>query len=98
MKIKFTHKYNKLKNDDGTIDSSFKLIDLIPVNLENLSEEFLKYDTDNGLFQLPKKGNYMMLIFQKNKGGIFTTLRRLTPEKLRYYTESIGKIFEVEFI
>ncbi len=97
-KIKFSHNYKKISDTNFCI-----LLDVIEVNLEDLSKKFLDYDTDD-VYKLPKKGKYLMLIFQKeyiyinniNKvNNIFTTLRRYIPEKSQYYKSKIGEIFEV---
>ena len=65
----------------------------------------MAYDTNDGLFKLPNKGFYLMLIFQKPKQiegicatDIFTTLRRCAPGKESYYRKHIGEVFEVEYI
>lgn len=71
------------------------LLEVINVNLEDLSKYFLDYDTDGGAYSLPKNGEYLLLIFQ-GKSGIFTTIRRRTPQKEQYYRSLIGAIFDVE--
>lgn len=99
MKIKFSHKYTKLLTDSGEVVKSAKLLQVIEIELDEMSKEFLAYDTDNGLYDLPKKGTFLMLIFQKSSGNhLFTTLRRFTPEKFNYYHRSIGQVFNVEFV
>lgn len=97
MKIKFSHKYKKLSlyAGKGWICSKAKLLEVLNVELAELSPEFFAYDTD-GIFPLPKKGHYMMLFFQKEDGNIFTTLRRFTPEKYSYYNGAIGQEFDIE--
>jgi hypothetical protein len=98
MKIKFSHKYSKLKNAGGHPITSAKLLDVIVLQIESLSKHFLSYDTDNGLFVLPRHGKYMMLIFQKPFGcDLFTTIRRWTEEKERYYRSGIGEWLEVGY-
>jgi hypothetical protein len=85
-----------------------KLLEVIPIELSDLSAEFLAYDTDSGAYELPKKGKYLMLIFQnatvynvkpseiyRPEQHIFTTIRRETPEKLLYYRKNIGELFNV---
>lgn len=98
MDIKFSHKYSKLCRGRDFCESLL-LLDVINVRLEDLSPTFLEYDTDDGLFELPKKGDYMMLILQKDNTtsgtNLMTTLRRRTPEKEKYYREAIGKWFNV---
>lgn len=95
MKIKFSHNYKKIA---GITEA--RLIEVINVNLQNLSKEFIEYDTEN-IYKLPKTGNYMILIFHKEceaniSSNIFTTIRRRTDEKEKYYRENLGKIFAVE--
>lgn len=101
MKIKFSHKYTKLfkAGSFNGYTSSAVLLDVIVVNLEDLSKTFLDYDTDSGLFPLPKKGKYMMLLFCKSgTNDLFPTLRRWTPEKEKYYRSGIGIIFDIEYV
>lgn len=89
--IKFSHDYNKLEGAKFA-----RLLQVVPVKLEDLSPEFLAYDTDNGRFQLPKQGDYLMLLFNhEGTWSLFTTIRRNTPEKLRYYQATVGEEFEI---
>lgn len=94
--ITFTHPYPKLFGELGGAVPYARLLDVQEVELSNLSAEFLAYDTANGAYQLPPKGAYLLLIFLK-PGGIhtFTTLRRSTPEKQRYYRDLIGETLTV---
>lgn len=113
--IKFSHFYTKIglafnaarPND---IESHATLIEVLDVKLEDLSEEFLAYDTTFlhlearntkndpllGMYPLPKKGDYLLLIFLGSK-GVFTTLRRKNDEKRAYYRGKIGVNFILEF-
>ena len=96
MKIKFSHNYKKIA---GVTEA--RLLEVININLQNLSDYFIAYDTE-GIYELLKTGDYMMLIFHKESentnisSNIFTTLRRRTDEKEKYYRENIGKIFTLE--
>ncbi len=82
------------------------LLDVVDISLAGMSPEFLSYDTDHGTFPLPKKGEYLMLIFLKlfrpydgSVGtNLFTTLRRSTPKKREYYRNENGKVFDVVFV
>ena len=106
-KIKFSYPYKKLfpvwcntsiSNDPvprDYIPRSAKLLEVINVKMEDLSETFLEYDTD-GVFTLPKKGNYMLLLFMGDTGHLFTTIRRQTESKETYYRSQIGKWIIVE--
>lgn len=93
MHIKFSHKYEKL----GGLKSGdqVKLLQVVNVKLEQMSNSFLMYDTD-GVYKLPKQGEFLMLIFEKGHGNIFTTLRRFTPNKNEYYRIHQGEFFNIE--
>lgn len=108
--IKFSHHYSKLV--DGVAKSAYgedyyspkyisraTLVEVIPVQLENLSKQFLSYDTDGGIYRLPSSGSYMILVFLKGTHltQIFTTIRRNYPEKYQYYKSSIGEEFEIVY-
>lgn len=94
-KIKFSHRYSKLilSGYKGYVCKAM-LLQVLKIKLENLSRHFLAYDTD-GVYPLPKKGDYLMLIFQKGDNDIFTTLRRSTPSKSEYYTSKVGEFFQI---
>lgn len=98
--IKFSHIYRKLLDSHNDVIPEATLLEVINVQLENFSQCFLEYDTDN-VYKLPKKGLYLMLIFEKPKESyvtdrnIFTTLRRYTHKKENYYKNNIGKTFQV---
>ena len=99
LRINFSHKYNKMPYG---FESS-KLLDVLPIWLEDLSLDFILYDTsylDGGeekLYALPAKGNYMILLLQANSGAgpLWTTIRsQWPPEKMDYYKSHIGEVFE----
>ncbi len=99
LRINFSHKYNKMPF--GWVSSV--LLDVFPVRLEDLSPEFLRYDTsylDGGeekQYALPKTGAYMILLLQASSGAgpLWTTIRsQWPPEKLEYYRRHIGEVFE----
>ena len=98
--IKFSHLYPKLLDSHNDCVETATLLQVIPIDLKDLSREFIAYDTD-GVYELPPKSEYMMLIFLKPHEhyitdlNLFTTLRRWTPEKYRYYTEQVGKAFNI---
>jgi hypothetical protein len=97
-KIKFSHVYKKLTYpfcEESHVEKA-TLLEVLPVELEKLSKTFIDYDTDKGVYPLPKKGQYILLLFQKGEYGIFPTMRRYTPNKWKYYKDRIGKEFVVE--
>lgn len=90
--IKFSHKYNKMP--EGFEHS--KLLDVLLVPIQELSKQFLEYDTtyEGGNYPLPKKGMFMILLLQSEKAHLWTTIRRSTKWKLAYYSAHIGDTFE----
>ena len=97
-KIKFSYRFSKLFKEDGTQVRVARLLQVIEVDLSDLSTDFINYDTDTGAYTLPIKGAYLLLIFHKiadGGNGIFTTIRRSIPTKLEYYQNQVGQLFEV---
>ena len=100
--IKFSHIYFKMPKGDKA-----DLIQIFVVDKKELSEIFLDYDTtyseytdDNktgiatvGHYPLPN-GKLIVLLLNTN-GKVWTTIRRWTPEKEKYYRECIGETFEI---
>lgn len=76
--IKFSHLYHKLLSDLGEPIKTATLLQVLPIELEKLTKPFIEYDTDNGKYQLPYHGVYIILLFQKHAsdgGDLFTTVR-----------------------
>jgi len=93
-KIKFSHEYKKILVANGFLYRA-TLLEMLEVDLKDLHKPFLDYDTDEGKFELPKSGKYLLLIFH-GYYGIFTTLRPAFPKsKVDYYKNSIGETFQV---
>lgn len=91
--IKFSHAYSKLEAHGKTITAAV-LLQVISVTLDQLSKEFIDYDTDNGRYKLVYDTLYLMLIFRKPDGNIFTTLRPQFNQfgnKMPYYQGLVGK-------
>jgi hypothetical protein len=102
IKIKFSHRYDKFPRDFQLSN----LLDVIPVKLEDLSMDFILYDTsytegmENKLYSLPKRGDYMILMLQAGSGNgrLWTTIRSQKGkggiDKLDYYKSHIGEVVE----
>lgn len=98
-RILFSHLYKKLLVAPGTPARTAMLLDVIPVKLQQLSHHFLRYDTDGFKFHLPYSGDYIMLVFRKElTNDIFTTLRKAEPDKVRYYRDARGELFQIEIL
>ena len=106
MQIKFSHSYPKLHGQ-----KSAQLLSIELCERSDLSERFVEYDTVYEIEQvvgvrsepatehypLPN-GRYMVLLFKGDHRIPFTTIRRYTDEKYRYYNSSLGKIFDIEYV
>ncbi|MBX4215586.1 hypothetical protein KW797_01410 [Candidatus Parcubacteria bacterium] len=91
--IKFSHHYAKLRAVEPEMAAT--LLDVLIVRIETLSPAFLDYDTDDGMFKLPKKGEFMMLMFEGSR-GLLTTLRSSWRQsKVAYYQKLIGQDFDI---
>ena len=93
LNIKFTGEYNKMPED---YNSSI-LLDVAQDYTENLSPEFIEYDTrrkDGTQYPLPD-GKIIMLFLLTKKGHLWTTLRRFTQRKWEYYRSNIGNQYEI---
>ncbi|MCK9571074.1 hypothetical protein M0R72_19150 [Candidatus Pacearchaeota archaeon] len=106
MIIKFSHFYTKMVRDY----QQSKLLDVLPVKLEDLSPDFLLYDTayeeagEIKYYPLPKNGNYMVLLLQAGagKGKLWTTIRsqrgKFGIDKMQYYRDHIGEVCECRVV
>ena len=103
-KIKFSHGYFKLRVGGDRIKSA-RLLQIFKCHYDDLGERFVKYDTiywDKGseyhnpyYFKLPKTKLLILLFKDIMEDILFTTIRRYTPEKHKYYKSKMGEIFEI---
>ena len=100
-KIKFSHWYYKLANvySEHQAGKKARLLQVLKIHYNDLSDNIIQYDTtydSDEQYQLPKT-DLILLIFNASQynGGLFTTIRRYTSEKWKYYKDSQGEIFEV---
>ena len=93
MHISFSHRYPKLHGQESARLLSIELRDRC-----ELSDVFVEYDTvfDGGHYPLPA-GRYMVMVFLGNELIPFTTVRRWTEEKFRYYKSGIGSFFNIRY-
>ncbi|MCX8000481.1 MAG: hypothetical protein N3A69_16270 [Leptospiraceae bacterium] len=96
--IKFSHDYKKLPH----ILISILLLDILKVNLEDLSQAFLDYHTSylenqTKQNQASKSREYLLILpYQKETNQLFTTLQRYEPQKYEYYKSEIGQNFNID--
>jgi hypothetical protein len=99
--IKFSHHYVKLNKIDTS--RPVMLVHLFLTNTSALSDEFLEYDTvywegmEKKHYPLEKGMPILFLLFVDFNGTLFSTVRRNTPEKEKYYISKIGMMFDVVF-
>jgi len=87
--IRFSHNYKKLN-----CERFAELRDVILIDLERQAKAFLEYDTE-GIYNLPKKGKYIALVFLGENGTLFTTLRKYTEKTYAYYVAHMYETFEI---
>lgn len=98
-RIKFSHAYKKLEDSQGNPIRNAKLLLALPVQMESISDakDFLSYDTDNK-YKIPFSSWYVMLLFQKPFGDLFTTVRPMFSKmgnKQKYYEGLVGQEFDI---
>ena len=92
LKINFSHIYPKLWGQTKATLLDIRILDAQAVQM---NKDLIEYDTNTDYYPLPTEGKLIQLIFIGNKDIPFCTLRRYTPEKIRYYTKNINELFEV---
>ena len=109
--IKFSNKYYKMYNNRyEELPKDTKLLEVLRCKSEDLHKEFILYDTqivtprntEVKKYKLPKGEVIILFLFSifdwANRGMLWTTIRRYTPEKHDYYRKSRGKTFNIEMI
>lgn len=99
--IKFSHPYKKLLDENNHIVKTAKLLVVSKIRIELFPSCFLDYDTENGLYELPKKGQFIIMFFLKpgeKSSNIFSTIRRYTEQKYSYYWKAISEEFKIELL
>lgn len=93
LTIKFEEDYLKLHGQHRGF-----LLYVQVVDYDDLSEEFLIYDTtkvSGSRYHLPSGQQYIRLVFLGEKGIPFTTVRRMDYSKHGYYREHTKEWFEL---
>ena len=96
--IKFSHRYTKMPE---SFDNTY-LDDLELVNMEDLTPEFIRKDTEivgGGHYDLPTKGTCMILwLFTTDGLAVhrWQTVRRWTTHKEGFYRSHLGERVNIE--
>lgn len=101
--IKFSNWYKKFDDlyCDRQVKYSARLLQAIKIHYDELSEYLIVYDAQyqtDKMYQLPKT-DLILLIFWTGDSisqGIFTTIRRFTPKKWKYYKNAEGELFDID--
>jgi|SRR3954469_23739426 hypothetical protein len=92
--IKFSHRYTKIPYTDKAL-----LLDVFKSHYRDLSNTFIAYDTEilatHDHYLLPKT-DLLILLLQADNGQVFTTTRRWTRQKERYYRSLRGQEFLID--
>ena len=88
--IKFSHEYYKFGGNQLPFDAV--LIQCFKINKNDLSRCFVAYDTqyDGGEYPLPESDLIVLLLMFDDR-KLFTTIRRFTPRKWKYYKSLEGE-------
>lgn len=96
--IKFSHVYEKFPL--GYADSH--LLQVVECNASELQSAFVSYDTtiaDGGKYKLPQTGKVLILFLLSTAGRrLWTTIRRSTPEKKKYYQSHQGELVRCQVV
>lgn len=90
--IKFSNSYTKMPDDL----SPSTLLEVFVVD-DDLSQAFVNYDTqilDGGKYNLPR-GKKLVLLLQNKDNVLWTTIRRHTSCKERYYRKIRGSVVNI---
>lgn len=100
-KLKFSHDYSKLpacwEGTQAILIGVQRIRDMDA--LKKRIPQLIKTDTmfrgDDGLYLLNFKEGILLIFFHLNTSSLFTTFRRYTDEKYRYYNKNAGETFEL---
>ena len=96
--IRFSHTYDKMPADF----SVSRLLEVFVVDRDDLCEGFVGYDTSYGtegdMYPLPKGKLIVLLLMARDSMELWTTIRRCTPSKLKYYSGMRGSFVKCEVV
>jgi hypothetical protein len=94
--IRVGHRYHKMPTPAALLQSPTCLVQVLPVERNELSDAFVEYDAayHGGHYPLPTGRLLILLLATGN--GLWTTLRRWTPRKEAYYRSLTGQTVGIE--
>jgi len=106
--IKFSETYEKMPFYHNSPPSEAVLLEVFKVNSEDLHKRFVEYDTiyfdkeaNNWAYYKLPKGEVLVLFLKSEFNesvNLWTTIRRFTPQKHKYYKEARGETFNIEIL
>lgn len=99
--IKFFRNCKKIQDQHGHPVNSAKLLLALSIPMEAISHaiDFLNYDTDHGKDEIKFDTLYLLLLFQKPDGSVFTSVRQQWHykygNKLPYFESLLGQQFNI---
>ena len=96
--IKFSHDYFKLPVVwEGTcavlLGVSYYQMSTLKLRLPQLIEYDTRFRGEEGSYPLDFEDGIVLVFFHLNTSTLFTTIRRHTPDKFRYYKDSVSETF-----
>jgi hypothetical protein len=92
--ITFSHRYTKMPDRGKAI-----LLQVFKTHYKDLSNVFVAYDTEilnsHDYYPLPKT-DLIVLLLIADDGRTWTTIRRWTPQKEKYYRSITGQEVKIE--
>lgn len=101
LQIKFSSDYNKLpRNWEGDMAVLLGLSHIEDFDsIRSMAMNFVEYDTQfynsNESYPIGFREAIILFFWDITKGKLFTTIRRYTPEKFKYYSSNFGQLFEM---
>ncbi|MDO8460547.1 MAG: hypothetical protein Q7S74_05535 [Nanoarchaeota archaeon] len=106
--IKFSEEYEKMPFYADSPPTQATLLEVFKVNSEELHSRFIEYDTiyfdkkekNWNYYKLPK-GEVLVLLLKSefdDSFDLWTTIRRFTPQKYKYYKKARGETFNIEIL
>jgi hypothetical protein len=99
--IRFSHDYCKLPPFWQGTSAVLLEASHVPKDWLKGCPKFVEYDTEfrdeEGRYPLPDTDLIILFLFHSPSRRVFTTIRRCTPEKLRYYEESLLEEFALVY-